>query len=66
MGLVPDVGDAQGVASSGDSLEVEGAVLGGDGTRLELAVPLEELTLAPRSASLFSSRIRPVIVYNES
>ena len=24
------------------------------------------LTLAPRSASLFSSRIRPVIVYNES
>ena len=42
MGLVPDEGDTQGVASSGDSLEVEGAVLGGDGTRLELAVTLEE------------------------
>ena len=42
MGLVPDVGDAQGVASCGDPLEVEGAVLGGDGTRLELAVTLEK------------------------
>ena len=42
VGLVPDVGDTQGVASSGDSLEVEGAVLGGDGTRLELTVTLEE------------------------
>ena len=42
VGLVPDVGDTQGVATSGDTLEVEGAVLGGDGTRLELAVTLEE------------------------
>ena len=42
VGLVPDVGDTQGVASSGDSLEEEGAVLGGDGARLELTVTLEE------------------------
>ena len=42
VGLVPDEGDTQGVASCSNSLEVEGAVLGGDGTRLELAVTLEE------------------------